>query len=154
MSSRLFFAAGTGAALVAVVVVVALSGGEDEPEPVALDPTCVEDWNEDPATLSYGRHNFTFHNYEAALVTHLNATAEVVPADDPAALCAVIFPSRVLDQEPFAAGELLRDGTWLPISRLPGVELTRVAELQVEAAEAPNAALDEGGTLGELGGDG
>jgi hypothetical protein len=62
----------------------------------------------------------------------------------------VIFPSRALDPEPFAAGEVLRDGAWVAISDLPGVELTRVAELQVEAAESPNAAVDRQGRLGEL----
>jgi hypothetical protein len=62
----------------------------------------------------------------------------------------VVFPSRVLDPEPFAAGEVFRDGAWVPISDLPGVELTRVAELQVAAAESPNAAIDRWGRLGGL----
>jgi hypothetical protein len=150
MSSRLLFAAGAGVVLVAVVVIAAVSSGEDGPERVALDPACVEAWNDDDAALAYGRHNFNFHDYEAALVTHLDAAAEEVRADDGAALCAVIFPSRVLDPEPFAAGEVFRDGAWVPISDVPGVELTRVAELQVRAAESPNADIDRQGRLGEL----
>jgi hypothetical protein len=136
--------------LLGVVVAVALGGGGGEPDRVALDPACVKAWNDDEAALAYGRHNFNFHDYEAALVTHLDAAAQEVPADAEDALCAVIFPSRVLDPEPFAAGEVLRDGAWVAISELPGVELTRVAELQVEAAESPNAAIDGLGRLAEL----
>jgi hypothetical protein len=51
--------------------------------------------------------------------------------------CAVIFPARALDSEPVAAGEVLKRGTWTPISELQGVELSRVGELQVMAAEGP-----------------
>ena len=36
---------------------------------------------------------------------------------------------------------------WLPVSSLEQVQLTRVAELQVSAAEAPNASLDVQGEL-------
>jgi hypothetical protein len=150
VSSRVLFAAAAGVVLGAVVAVVALAGGDDDPEPATLDSACVRDWNDDPASLTYGRHNFTFHDYESALVTHLNSAAQEVPADDERAMCAVVFPSRVLDQEPFAAGQVLRSGVWLPISDLRGVDLTRVAELQVLAADSPNAALDVQGRLGEL----
>jgi hypothetical protein len=153
VSSRLVFAAGAGVVLVAVVVAVALAGGGDEPEPVALDPTCVEAWNDDEAALAYGRHNFNFHDYDAALVTHLDAAAEEVPSDHDAALCAVIFPSRVLDPEPFAAGEVFQDGAWVPISDLPAIEATRVAELQAAAVESANAAIDGQGRLAEPSGE-
>jgi hypothetical protein len=148
--ARLLFAAGAGVVLVGVVVAVAFGGGEEAREPVALYRGCVEAWSDDQAALAYGRHNFNFHDYEAALVTHLDPAAEEVPADDDAALCALIFPSRVLDLEPFAAGEVLRDGAWVAISELPGVELTRVAELQAQAADFPNATIDGEGSLGEL----
>jgi hypothetical protein len=148
VSSRLLFAAGAGVVLAGVVVAVALGGGGDEPEPVTVDAACVEAWNDDPVALAYGRHNFNFHDYEAALVTHLDAAAKEVPAGD-ASLCAVIFPSRALDPEPFAAGEVLRDGAWVAISDLPGVEVTRVAELQAKAAESANVAIDGQGSLGD-----
>ena len=47
------------------------------------------------------------------------------------------------------SAEVLRAGTWTPISELAGVELTRVGELQVLAAGAPNTRL---GSTGELAG--
>ena len=46
----------------------------------------------------------------------------------------MIFPSQALDPEPFAAGQVLHANRWLAISSLPGVDLARVAELQVTAA--------------------
>jgi hypothetical protein len=46
-----------------------------------------------------------------------------------------------------AAGQVLRGRRWLPISTLDGVELTRVAELQAEAAAGPNAVLSPEGKL-------
>jgi hypothetical protein len=62
-------------------------------------------------------------------------------------VCAVIFPSKALDPEPFAAGQVLLRGAWLPITSLKGVELARVAELQADAAQAPNTTLDTAGEL-------
>ena len=88
--------------------------------------------------LAYGRHNFNFHCYEGALVTYLDRDAEEVDSAE-RGRCAVIFPSQALDPEPIAAGEVLQGGRWDPISELEGVELTRVGELQVAAAGAPNA---------------
>ena len=148
---RLAIAGGAAAALVAIVVVVLVLGGgesEDERAAVPLPGDCVSAWNADTEATAYGRHNFNFHRYEGALVTFLDADAQEV--GDGAGDCAVIFPSQVLDSEPIAAGQLLRGRTWRPLSSLAGIDLTRVAELQVSAAEAPNAALDGTGELGEL----
>lgn len=140
-----------GAALVLggiVAAVVALGGGDgDPPATVAAAPACVRSWNEDVAATAYGRHNFNFHEYDGALVTFLTDDGRQVEEGE-GGKCAVIFPSRVLDTEPFAAGELLRGGRWLPLSELPGIELARVAELQAEAARAPNTSLDPTGRLG------
>ena len=65
-------------------------------------------------------------------------------------MCAVVFPSRALDPEPFAAGQVLRGARWVPLSTLPGVDLNRVAELQVTAADSPNTTLDVHGELAAL----
>jgi hypothetical protein len=142
-------AAAIASAAIIAVVAVASGGGEDE-RPVAAAPArCLDAWNADPAARAYGRHNFSFHLYQGALVTYLSTAAEQVgPAEG--GLCAVVFPSRALDPEPFAAGELLRGDRWVPISTLPGVELGRVAELQVTAAGSPNTTLDVRGKLAAL----
>ena len=146
---RLAIALGACALLAAIVVIVlALGGGGEQRAAVPLEPECVSAWNADTEATAYGRHNFNFHRYEGALVTSLGAAAQEVGAGE--GDCAVVFPSQVLDSEPFAAGQVLQGRVWKPLSSLPDIELTRVAELQVSAAEAPNALLDASGQLGEL----
>lgn len=144
-------AIGAAVALIAIVVVVAVAsgGGSDSREPVAADPECIEAWNDDPSARAYGRHNFSFHLYKGALVTFLDDAGEEVGPDE-GGMCAVVFPSEVLDAEPFAAGQVLEGKRWSAISDLDEVALTRVAELQVLAAGSPNTTLDIQGVLAPL----
>ena len=147
--ARIAIAVGAAVALIAIVAVVALaSGGGSEREAVAADEECIQAWNSDAAARAYGRHNFSFHLYKGALVTHLDAEANEVGADE--GFCAVVFPAEVLDAEPFAAGQVLRGKQWSPISQLDQVDLARVGELQVLAAGAPNTVLDVRGVLAPL----
>jgi hypothetical protein len=148
VSSRVLFAAGTGAVLAAVVAIVALSGGDGSTEAADLDPACVKDWNDDEAALAYGRHNFNFHDYEAARVIHLSVPAGAQFGGDQTP-CSVIFPSETLDPEPEAAGMTFLGGTWMTLSSV-GFDDIKRAELQAEAAAAPNAAIDAQGRLSEL----
>jgi hypothetical protein len=131
------------------VVAAASSGGGDGREVVAADPECIESWNDDASALAYGRHNFSFHLYKGALVTFLDAEGEEVGPEE-GGVCAVVFPSEVLDSEPNAAGQVLRGKRWSPISNQEGVELTRVGELQVLAAGSPNATLSVEGVLAPI----
>ncbi len=137
--------------LIAIVVAVAVVSGSDsdDRDAVAADPACIEAWNEDASARAYGRHNFSFHLYQGALVTFLDAAGEEVGSRADG-FCAVVFPSKVLDSEPFAAGQVLRGKRWLAISDLEDVPLTRVAELQVLAAGSPNTTLDVQGVLAAL----
>ena len=136
--------------LVAIVAVVAIVGGADDEEQTArpLPAECVRAWNGDQPALAYGRHNFNFHLYRGALVVYLDRDAVETNAEEGS--CAVVFPSEVLDAEPIAAGQILNGKRWDPLSSLEGVDLTRVAELQVAAAAAPNAELDTAGQLSPL----
>ncbi len=145
--ARLVLVAGAAALLAAVVVGVTLAGGGSDPSVRALPPGCVRAWNADPAAASYGRHNFDSHGYRGALVTYLSSSAERL---DEGGVCAVIFASQALDPEPFAAGQVLSEGRWLPISSLDGVELTAIAELQASAAGDPNVTLEPDGRLADL----
>jgi hypothetical protein len=133
--------------LTATVVAVVVLGDEESSSgaPVA-SATCIRAWNGDLAATAYGRHNFNFHDYTGALVTYLTPTGEQVD-EGAGGRCAVVFPSKVLDPEPFAAGQVLRGGKWIPISSLEDVELSRIGELQAEAAQAPNTVLDTSGEL-------
>ncbi len=149
--ARILIAAGAAIVLVAVIVVVAVaSGGGSEGRDVVTAPQrCVDAWNRDQAALAYGRHNFSFHQYDGALVTFLTEGGEEV-GEGEGGLCAVIFPSEALDPEPVAAGQVLRGKLWVPISELDEIELSRVGELQVLAAGSPNTILDVQGVLTPL----
>ena len=116
---------------------------------VAADPECIEAWNDDATARAYGRHNFSFHLYKGALVTFLDDGGDEVGPEE-GGVCAVVFPSEVLDAEPIAAGQVLHGKRWSPISNQDGIELTRVAELQVLAAGSPNTTLDVEGVLAPL----
>src|SRR5688572_4125324 len=98
--TRILIAAGAAVALAAIIAVVALASGGDSEERAAEAPParCVEDWNSDQAARAYGRHNFSFHLYEGALVTFLSETGQEV-GEGEGGLCAVIFPSQALDPE-------------------------------------------------------
>jgi hypothetical protein len=148
VSSRVLFAAAAGAMLATVVAVVAISGEDGGPESTSLDVSCVEDWNDDEAALAYGRHNFNFHDYEAARVVHLSVPAGAEQGGDESP-CSVIFPSETLDPEPEAAGMAFLGGSWTALSSV-GFDDVRLAELQAEAAASPNAALDVQGRLSAL----
>ena len=146
--ARLLIALGAAAALIAVVVAVLALGGNDEepPEFGVASPECLRAWNSDPAATAYGRHNFNFHQYTGALVTYLTDQATTVDKGQ-GGKCAVIFPSKALDPEPFAAGQTLLRNLWVPISERDGVDLARLAELQADAAAAPNTSIDTTGKL-------
>jgi len=147
--ARLAIAAGAAIVLAGIVAVVALGSGDDEQAVAAASPRCLEAWSSDEAAKAYGRHNFNFHLYTGALVTFLSRDGAEV-GEDVDGLCAVIFPSEALDTEPFAAGQALEGRTWVPISQIEGIELTRVAELQALAAQSPNTSLDTSGVLTAL----
>ena len=149
--ARILIAVGAAVALAAVIAVIAVASGgnSDGRDVVAAPERCVDAWNRDQAALAYGRHNFSFHLYEGALVTYLTKTGEEV-VEGEGGLCAVIFPSQALDPEPFAAGQVLEGKLWFPISELDQMELSRLAELQVLAAGSPNTTLDVQGVLAPL----
>lgn len=145
--ARLLIALGAALALILlVVVVIASSGGGDESESFVAAPECIDAWNENASATAYGRHNFNFHLYTGALVTFLTDDAAQVGKGE-GGRCAVIFPSQALDPEPFAAGQILQGKKWLSLSSLDGVALTRVAELQAEAAATQNTAIETTGRL-------
>jgi hypothetical protein len=149
--ARILIAIGAAVALAAAIAVIAVAsgGGSDGRDVAAAPERCVDAWNRDQAAVAYGRHNFSFHLYEGALVTYLTKTGEEV-GEGEGGLCAVIFPSQALDPEPFAAGQVLDGKLWFPISELDQMELSRLAELQVLAAGSPNTTLDVRGVLARL----
>ena len=143
---RVAIALGGTIALAAVVVAVVLTGGSGDEASAAIPSECVEAWNADPQALAYGQHNYGSHGYDRVQVTRLTEEAET-PTGDDQGLCTVIFGALELDTEPIAAGEVRVEGAWQPISLRPGVELTRVAELQAIAVGEANSSLTGEGRL-------
>ena len=146
--ARIALAVAAALVLGGLVVAIGLARGGDDDAPVpGPDPFCVRSWNSDPAATAYGRHNFNSHRYEGALVTFLDLAANELAGGE-GGHCAVVFPSRALDSEPFAAGQVLIGSQWQPISLLEGVSTVRVAELQARAAGGGvNASLAASGRL-------
>jgi hypothetical protein len=146
--ARIALAVAAALVLGGLVVAIGLARGGDDDAPVSGPyPFCIRSWNSDPAATAYGRHNFNSHRYEGALVTFLDLAANELAGGE-GGHCAVVFPSRALDAEPFAAGQVLIGSRWQPISLLEGVSTVRVAELQARAADAGvNSSLAASGRL-------
>lgn len=144
--ARLAIALAAAALLAAIVAaVLVLGSGGGDAAAVEAPARCVRAWNEDPAATSFGAHNYGFgHDYREVRVS-LRVAAGLDESES--GECAVVFGALALDQEPFAAGQILRDGEWEPLSELADVDLVRVGELQAEAAAAPNATLLPDGRL-------
>lgn len=149
--ARIALALAAALVLGGLVVAIGLArGGGGDSAALGPDPFCVRSWNSDPAATAYGRHNFNSHRYEGALVTFLDLAANELAAGE-GGHCAVVFPSRALDPEPFAAGQVLIGSRWQSISLLEGVSTVRVAELQARAAgSGVNASLAASGRLAGL----
>jgi hypothetical protein len=124
--------------LVGVVVVSRSSGADGGEETAAFPAECVTAWNHDEAARETGAHAATVHGYTHAWVTLISADGE--PAAD-GGDCAVIFPAPQSDPEPQFAGIVLVGSRWRPLSRQPGIDGSRLADLQAEALESANANL-------------
>jgi hypothetical protein len=144
--NRLAIAIGAAGLLVVIVAaVLVLGSGSDDATAVEAPVECVRAWNDDPAATSFGAHNYGFgHEYRDVRVSRRDPDGLT---ESDTGECAVVFGALALDQEPFAAGQLFRDGAWEPLSELEGVELVQVGELQAEAAASPNASLLPDGRL-------
>ena len=139
------WAAVAGAALLLLAGIVVAVVLRDSDEASAAPAECVDAWNESPAALSLGQHQYDDHGYNRVEITRLDP--ESLVTGDEESDCAVIFPARLLDPEPIAAALVLRDSRWVPVAQLPGVELPELGDLQAEALDATNGALLRDGRL-------
>jgi hypothetical protein len=135
------------AAIVGVVVALGGSGGEHRfTEP---PQRCLKAWNDDPAAVRLGRHQYTAHLYANVEVLTLSSDyAEPVSAEEPGAACAVIFAAEGLDPEVSAAASVHVAGIWESLSLYREPE--ELASLQSEAQGAYNAHLGADGIISSL----
>src|SRR5688500_16895871 len=135
---RLVFAGALAAGLLVVVLVVALTrSGGSSADPA--DPDCVSAWNDDPAAVSLGVHQFSGHGYELVQIARLDQAGEPTDSGD----CAVVFAATTLDAELGAAAQFLGEQGWRPLSERPGITPERLGELQSEANDEVNASLGD-----------
>ena len=148
--ARLLIAGGLSVALVvAVAVVILLSGDSAEHEFTAAPGGCVADWNGDPAAVAFGRHQSGAHHYYDVQVLTLSPDGRrELPAGDHEASCAVVFAASALDPEPISAAQIHSRGEWAPLAQ--EAEFNRLAELQRRAQAAYNARVTPEGTLEPL----
>ncbi len=147
----LALAAGVVLAAALVVVLLATSGSSNGDDSAAAPPQeCLDRWNQNPDALSYARHNRIFHLYDEAQVGYLAMTGGPVGVGtDPASGdCVVVFPRADLDPEIIAAGQVYREGAWLPLSEV--VALEDLEALQRDAFGGANAEPLETGQLEPL----
>ncbi len=135
--------------VLAVVLVVVLSGSEEprdfEPAPAA----CIEHWNADEAALAFGTHQSGAHGYyEVQVLTLTNDGQSLAEPGSPGASCAVVFAASALDPEPISAAQIEKRGAWLPLSRL--ADTNRLTDLQATAQTAYNAQIGPDGSITAL----
>ena len=135
-----------------LIVVILLTGGEDEREFAAAPAECVDSWNEDSHALSTGVHNFNSHGYASVQVAYASEDGTEIgssPVDGGG--CVVVFAAQALDPEPVAAAEINLDEEWVPLST--NADTDTLAQLQSDALGDANARLSEDGRLAALDSD-
>lgn len=134
--------------MVAVALITG-AGGDDTAPATAAPRECLEKWNSDEAAIAYAIHNRTFHRYNEAQVGYMPAGGSSMISDDPGdGICVVVFARSTLDPEPSAAGQIEREGSWVPLTQI--VVGNDLAALQNEALRGANARPTEKGELAPL----
>jgi hypothetical protein len=139
--SRVLLALGAlfGFSIVVAIVAVTAGGNDQSGAASAAAPReCLDAWNQDSDALAFARHNSIFHNYNSAQVGYLTPASDASVSSDPGAgECVVVFARNQLDPEALAAGQILENGVWTPLTGL--TDINTVARLQSEAFEGANA---------------
>lgn len=143
---RLAVLTGALALFAVLIAVVAVGGGEQEPELAAEVPEeCLPLWNDDEGARGMARHTLIHHN-DAALAFLIDDDGnEVEEGGD----CAVVFPSAETEAE-FALN-VWTGKRWRSVAYFGEVPVKRVEELQAKADTEPNVRIDEEGRLHPLG---
>lgn len=134
--------------LVAAIVLLNQSPG-DEHEFVAPPQRCLDEWNDDEAAVTLGKHQYDAHSYNRVQVLTLTKDGSTeAPETDPSSLCAVLFASPALDPEVSAAVSVNLPTGWGGLDILQPSD--RLAELQRQAQSEYNGELDEDGVIESL----
>jgi hypothetical protein len=130
----------------------ALAGGGGEgagaaaTEVPAVPTDCLESWNSESASLSYGRHLFGTHRAKQAQVLIVKPEGHSINIRGNST-CAVIFAVDPSDYEYGQLGLVITSFGWASMAELARGDPGRLKELQAAAFAAPNATLFPDGSL-------
>lgn len=132
-------------------ILIVRSGSGDRSAAGPAPKGCLRAWNSDKEAIAFSRHNAIAHNYNEAQVGYMRADGEsTTVSDDPGSgECVVVFARTSLDPEAVAAGQIQRDGQWVPLSGL--IDVNQLAEMQSDAFDGANAEPTMEGKLLALG---
>jgi hypothetical protein len=132
--------------LAAVVVALSGCGGEPSDARPAVPEDCLQSWNAETASLTFGRHVYNGHVSRQAqiLLVDPGDRALNIKGDE---ACAVIFVVEPSDDEYGDVGLVVTQFGWASMRELARGDSGRLRELQEAATAAPNARLFPDGTL-------
>ena len=120
--------------------------GADE-DPVAAAPAeCLESWNAETTSQTFGRHVYDTHDSRRVQVTTLGPV-DPNPNVDEAGACAAIFAVPESDIEYGYVGLVETDLGWASMQELARDDPAAQNEIQADASAAANATLLPDGKL-------
>jgi hypothetical protein len=134
---------------------VALAGcggdgaGAAATEVPAVPTDCLQSWNAESASLSFGRHLYGTHRAKQAQVLIVKPEGHSINIKGDST-CAVIFAVEPTDYEYGQLGLVITSFGWASMSELARGDPGKLKELQAAANEAPNVNLFPDGSLQPL----
>lgn len=133
--------------MAAVIATVLLVGCGAEKEPVASAPAqCLEDWNAQSTSQTFGQHVYDTHDSRRVQVAVLKPVTPTPNIDEEGA-CAAIFAVPESDYEYGYVGLVETDLGWASMQELARDDPTAQDEIQADASAAANATLLPDGKL-------
>ena len=112
--------------------------------PVAED--CLQSWNSEQASLSFGRHVYETHDTSRAQVTQLEPPGQALNISG-SETCAVIFAVPENDYEYGDVGLVVTKFGWASMQELARGDQIELERIQREATASPNATLFPDGRI-------
>lgn len=135
-----------GLAAAATLALSACGGDASGSDAVPVAEDCLQSWNAESASLTFGRHVYGTHQSKQAQVTLLEPAEDALTVGGDEA-CVVVFAVPESDYEYGDVGLVVTKLGWASMRELAPSDQTRLKQIQREATEAPNANLFPDGTL-------
>ena len=137
-------------AIAAAALLSAGCGGEGAgaaaTEVPAVPDDCLQSWNSETASLSFGRHVYGTHRAKQAQILIVKPEGHSINIHGKST-CAVIFAVDPSDYEYGQVGLVITSFGWASMAELARGDPGRLQQLQQAANAAPNANLFPDGSL-------